>query len=290
MAEPVRLRVAISGWSRTVALVKALVALGVAVAFLVSALKVPAAGLGDQEETARVVTGLVFAALGLWAALVFLPPAITRAAFLELHDDRLLVRHRGVFKQPLAVARETVKAAAVDPRPWRWRWLGNKGRFHLGRAEDDGDPVRRHPEWLFSVIGGSPFPILSNVDDVPNLAFVFTEPVRLRAVRRGLRPFATKNPVHLPLQARQVRGLLVKVTDPEEAARALATWTSVRPLTIDDVFEVEPDDYYKQKAKKRKRAANVWLTILLFVQFGVPAIAELAHRADDNSPTHEAML
>ena len=287
-SEPVRLRIAISGWGRTVALTKAAVAFALAIAFLVGGLKAPGTfGLTEADETARLVTGIVMAALTAWAGWAFLPPGITRRAYLELGHEALVVRHPGLFKQPFSVARQTIKAAAIDPRQWRWRWVGNKGRFHLARSAgaEDHRPEEL-PEWLFSVVGGSPFPVLSNVDDVPNVAFLFTEPVRLRAVRRGLRPFATKNPVHLPLHARQVRGLLVKIKDIDAGERALSHWTTVRPLTVDDVFEAEPDPAYKQKAKRRRRTANVWLTILLLLQFGAPAVAELVDRADNEAMIH----
>ena len=298
-----RLRIAISGWSRTVALTKAVVAVLLAIGFIVSAVKardVPR--LSEDEATARLVTSIVFAALSAWAAWIFAIPGLARNAFIELSSDALLVRHPGVFKHPLTVPRDEIKAAAIDPRPWRWRWLGNKGRFHLGDAEvggqaDGGAPPAPgaaargpFPEWLFSVVGGSPFPVLSNVDDVPNVALLFSAPIRLRAVRRSLRPFATKNPVHIPLQARQVRGILVRMKNIDEAAGALAAWTSVRPLTHADVTEIEPDAAYTKRAKKRHRVANIWLTILLLVQFGIPAVLSLADHSEGSSPSHEATL
>lgn len=290
-----RLRIAISGWSRTVALTKAVVAALLAIGFVVSAVKArDVSTLSDDEATARLVTSIVFAALSAWAAWIFAIPGLARNAFIELGSNSLLVRHPGVFKHPLTIPRDEIKAAAIDPRPWRWRWLGNKGRFHLGGAEGAGpvDGVARgpFPEWLFSVVGGSPFPVLSNVDDVPNVALLFTTPIRLRAVRRSLRPFATKNPVHIPLQARQVRGILVRLKDIDHVAGALGAWTSVRPLTHADVVELEPDAAYKRRAKKRHRVANIWLTILLLVQFGIPAVLSLADHSEGSSPSHEATL
>jgi hypothetical protein len=309
-----RLRIAISGWGRTVALTKAFFAAVFALAFLVQGINAhDVAGVTDEEATVRLVTGIVLALGAGWAAWVFAIPGFARKAYLELGPDNLVVRHPGLFKYPLIVPRDAIKAAGIDPRPWRWRWVGNKGRFHLaGNAALAAAPTdspappaglpppppeptplrspRELPEWLFSVVGGSPFPLLSNVDDVPNVAFVFTEPIRLRAVRRGLRPFATKNPVHVPLQARQVRGVLVKLKDIDHAGNALSAWTTVRPLTADDVVEVEPDEAYRKRAKKRHRVANVWLGILLFVQFGIPGIAHVIDRADDDGPTHETTL
>ena len=305
-----RLRIAISGWGRTVALTKAFFAASFAVAFLVSGINAhDVAGVTDEEATVRLVTGIVFALGAGWAAWIFALPGFVRKAYVELRPDALVVRHPGLFKHPLVVPRDAIKATGIDPRPWRWRWVGNKGRFHLagnavaapesvpppppGMPPPAAPPVERKPElpeWLFSVVGGSPFPLLSNVDDVPNVAFVFTEPIRLRAVRRGLRPFATKNPVHVPLQARQVRGVLVKLKDIDAAGNALSAWTTVRPLTADDVFEVEPDEAYRKRAKKRHRVANVWLGILLFVQFGIPGIAHVIDRADRDAPTHETTI
>jgi hypothetical protein len=301
------LRIAISGWGRTVALTKAFIVALFGVAFLVAALNAhEVASLTDEEATVRLVTGLLFAAGCAWAAWIFAIPGLVRNAYIELGPDALLVRHPGLFKHPFSVPRDGIKAASVDPRPWRWRWVGNKGRFHLGispvvsPAETTDAGIRARwaasgatggvPEWLFSVVGGSPFPLLSNVDDVPNVAFLLTEPIRLRAVRRGLRPFATKNPVHVPLQARQVRGLLVKLKDIDTAGKVLTAWTSVRPLSMDDVFAVEPDETYKTRAKKRHRVANVWLAILLIVQFGIPGVAHLVDRTNNDSPTREIAL
>ncbi|HEY7875378.1 MAG TPA: hypothetical protein VIG64_09675, partial [Actinomycetota bacterium] len=117
----------------------------------------------------------------------------------------------------------------------------------------------------------------------PNVAFVFNEPLRMRSVRRGTRPFATKGPVHVPVHGREVRGLLIKTKDPAAAEAALREWTTIRPLTVADVTGFEPDPAYARKAKRRRRAANLWLAATLFVLIGLPALVELANRADNSS-------
>jgi hypothetical protein len=275
-----RVPIAVSAWGRTVALARAAVAIVFTVTFIVFAFSDDVGSLSEEEDAARVVTGLVLAAGCAWVAWLLARPALVRRPYLELTPEALVVVHPGLLKRPLEVPRAAIKAAAVDPRPWRWRWLGNKGRFHLGETVPAS--ANAFPEWLFSVVGSSPYPLLSTVDDVPNVAFVFAEPVRMRAVRRGTRPFATKGPVHVPVYGRDVRGLLLKVKDAALAESALSQWTTLRPLTPADVVDFVPDAEYARKAKRRRRMANVWLGVLLFVLFGLPAIVELAHRADES--------
>ena len=285
MDDAPRFRIAISGWARTVALGKAAFIAFVGASLVAVAATAdnnagvlnPFADLTDDELAATRATLVVFALACFWMAFLYCRPGFTRTAYVELGPNALVVHHGGLLTKPLSIPRESIKAVAIDPRQWRWRWVGNKGRFHLATQPSDGGP----PEWLFSVIGGSPFPLLSNVDDVPNLAFLFSEPVRMQHVRRAARMFASKNPVHVPVQGRDVRGLLVKVKDVAAAEGSLASWTTVRPLTTDDVAAGEPDAAYKAKAKKRRRTANVWLGILLFVQFGLPAIATVADQSID---------
>lgn len=276
-----RVPIVVSGWGRTVALARALVAAGFVVTFLFFAFGGDDFRLSDEERAAQVVTGLVLAAVSAWIAWLLARPALVRRAYLELTPEAMLVVHPGLLKKPLEIPRAAVKAASIDPRRWRWRWLGNKGRFHLG-GHPDGEkpPPGAMPEWLFSVVGSSPYPLLSTVDDVPNVAFVFNEAVRMRTVRRGTRPFATLGPVHVPVHGREVRGLLVKAKDPAAAETALAEWTTIRPLSGADVIGYEPDPAYWRQARRRRRTANVWLGILLLVLVGLPALATLADNAD----------
>ena len=276
------------------------------VAFVIVAVgEGPSGASGDEEAVARF-TGIMFAVPCAWASWRLARPALVRRAYLELAPEKLVVVHPGLLKRPLEIHRSYVKAAAVDPRPWRWRWLGNKGRFHLGGAGADpnigpivGDapptadvvadsdppapattPPGEHPEWLFSVNGGSPLPLLSTVDDVPNVAFLFEEPIRMISVRRGMRPFATKSPVHVLAYGRAARGLLVKVKDATAAERELSQWTTVRPLTTSDVLTIQPDEEYARRARKSRRVVNLWLGILLLFLVGGPVLSELAEQAN----------
>ena len=260
---------------------------------------------GDEEAAARF-TGVLFAVPCAWAAWRLARPALVRRAYLELAPEKLVVVHPGLLKKPLELHRSYIKAAAVDPRPWRWRWLGNKGRFHLGGAgldptvgpivggaaapaepmSDTAGAVDRspHPEWLFSVNGGSPLPLLSTVDDVPNVAFLFEEPIRMVSVRRGMRPFATKSPVHVLAHGRAARGLLVKVKDAAAAERELSQWTTVRPVTTADVLTIQPDENYAREARKSRRVVNIWLGILLVVLVGGPVLSALSENTASVSP------
>lgn len=316
-----RLPISVTGWSRTVALARASVAILFTVTFLFLAFgdddwmsNNEVAPATDEDRAVQLVTGLLFATACGWGAWRLARPALVRRAYLELAPDGLVVVHPGLLKKPLQIHRSYIKAVAVDPRPWRWRWLGNKGRFHLGGAGADpmigpiaggsapppppplagpigpgaapaGAPPSQAasggalPEWLFSVNGGSPLPLLSTVDDVPNVAFLFEEPIRMVSVRRGMRPFATKSPVHVLAYGRAARGLLVKVKDPAAAEQALSQWTTVRPLTTADVLTIQPDEEYARRARKSRRVVNVWLGILLLLLVGGPVLSELAEAA-----------
>lgn len=294
-----RLPISVSGWSRIVAVGRASVAILFTIAFLVLAFGERPEGVAESDEAAVRATGLIFAAPCAWASWRLARPALARRAYLELTPEKLVVVHPGLLKKPLELHRSYIKAAAVDPRPWRWRWLGNKGRFHLGGAGADPnigpitgaapvDPVdtvstpadsSAHPEWLFSVNGGSPLPLLSTVDDVPNVAFLFEEPIRMVSVRRGMRPFATKSPVHVLAYGRAARGLLVKVKDADAAQRELAQWITVRPITTEDVLTIQPDEEYAKRARKSRRVVNAWMGVLLFFLLGGPVLSSIAERS-----------
>jgi hypothetical protein len=297
-----RLPIVVSSWGRTVALARASAAVFFLIAFLVYAF-VDEVGTTQTDDDARLVTGILFAGACAWGAWRLARPALVRRAYLELTPEKLVVVHPGLLKRPLEIHRSYVKAAAVDPRPWRWRWLGNKGRFHLGGAgadptvgpivggavtmvtpmpvpvETSGAQVPEVPEWLFSVNGGSPLPLLSTVDDVPNVAFLFEEPIRMVSVRRGMRPFATKSPVHVLAHGRAARGLLVKTKDAVAAEQALSQWTTVRPITTADVLTIQPDEAYAARARKSRRVVNIWLGILLLLLVGGPVLGALGENA-----------
>jgi hypothetical protein len=296
-----RLPISVSGWSRIVAVGRGSVAILFTIAFVVLAVGERPEGISPDEETAVRVTGVLFALPCAWASWRLVRPALARRAYLELAPDKLVVVHPGLLKKPLEIHRSYIKAAAVDPRPWRWRWLGNKGRFHLGGPGANptlspisgaepvypagGDEPRPsatrgdHPEWLFSVNGGSPLPLLSTVDDVPNVAFLFEEPIRMVSVRRGMRPFATKSPVHVLAYGRAARGLLVKLKDAEAAERELSQWITVRPLTTADVLTIQPDEAYAKRARKSRRVVNAWLGVLLFLLLSGPVFSSIAERS-----------
>jgi hypothetical protein len=314
-----RLPISVTGWSRTVALARASVAILFTVTFILLAFTDDdwinndggVSSVNDEDKSVQLVTGLLFATACGWGAWRLARPALVRRAYLELTPESLVVVHPGLLKRPLQIHRSYVKATAVDPRPWRWRWLGNKGRFHLGGAGADptigpitggslpisepvtpvtgaemtpsgAKPEHGLPEWLFSVNGGSPLPLLSTVDDVPNVAFLFEEPIRMVSVRRGMRPFATKSPVHVLAHGRAARGLLVKVKDAAAAEQALSQWTTVRPLTTADVLTIQPDEEYARRARRSRRAVNVWLGILLLFLVGGPVLSELAEAANSS--------
>ncbi len=116
-----------------------------------------------------------------------------------------------------------------DPDAAGWASRGARAPI-LGRWSDSA--------FLFNKSGSSlPF-LRADALDVPNVAVVFNEPLRLprSAWWYGLLPSLSRAAAFYPA-GRSTRGVLMHVQDPDAAGRALASWGVVRDITADDVIE-----------------------------------------------------
>ena len=130
-APPTRLKIFISGWGRTVALTKTAFVTLFGITFLVLAADhdlgksndyFNSRSMSPDEIAATRGTLVAFGLACLWVAWLTVRPGIARKAYLELTPDALVVVHSGLLTAPMSIPRETVKAASIDPRAWRWRW------------------------------------------------------------------------------------------------------------------------------------------------------------------------
>jgi hypothetical protein len=142
---------------------------------------------------------------------------IGRTPSLRLESDLMVVTFPGLLASPLVVERDAVAVAAVDTRS---REAGETLRFPFSQdlASDGGEIYG----WLYVRGARSPLPYLAAAPGLPNIAFVFREPlaVPLRG-RRARRLVASPLP-----------GFFARASAPEAARSALRDWGVMYPLTV----------------------------------------------------------
>lgn len=210
---------------------------------------------------------------GLAAFLVFLSAgaaAISKEAWLEVGSDSLVIHHKGLFRSDVRIERTHVAAISYDLQP-RKRLRRGAERFEI---PDGNEPlVEGWPMWLYSRPGGAPFPILGRSSDPPHLAFCFTEPIAIGPVRRWTKIFPARASIHPPIHGRRARGLLVPLSDPEEAPVAFAGW-ALPPITADHLFEVRPTDKDRKKVRLLARLDGAAIAVLLFTLLVLPLLLQ----------------
>jgi hypothetical protein len=232
-------------------------------------------GSGDPRDPLSPILGAV---LGFFVALLVisfglreLRPLVARA-HIDVHDNGIEIVHPGVLRKPLFVPRGAVRAAWVESTTSK-RGRSTRRRFHLAGASGPDVPAP-FPEWLVSREGGSPYPLISNVFDDPNVALVLTEPIELlKVVKRGTRPFAMRNPAPAPAVGKHARGLLLRVKDAGLARRALSGWGVLRPFALADIISLQPSDADDRRFAARRRGSNIALLATIGVQALLPLLA-----------------
>lgn len=217
--------------------------------------------LAPSEQSGELVAGLAVAGVCGWVGLRLMRPALVRDASIRLYPDSLVIEHRGLFKDPVVIPRVQIRCAVIDDRPARLRWFRDHKRFHLAGANGDVSP-----SWLWSRTADSPVPLISHVGDVPNLAVLFDSPVELRSVKRWIKPFSLKGPIHIPRRRQRARGFVACVDDPRPAVDELQRWTLVRPLTLDDLAELQPTPAERRRARTRRIRTNIALFVIVALQ------------------------
>src|SRR5215208_8100600 len=156
-----------------------------------------------------------------------------RPGALRLESHRLVVDYPSLLCSPLVVDRDDVVVAAVDTRR---REGGETLRFPFSHEYEwtqpfPGDEAETYG-WLYVRNAKSPLPFLSDVQSLPNVVFVFRQPLAPLACRRrkpGSRPLPRP-----PVPGRPLTGFFARVRDADAARSALRDWGVFRPLTVSD--------------------------------------------------------
>lgn len=193
------------------------------------------------------------------------PRALIRAIAIEETGTRSLARERfavagdlpaDVFVDALDVPSagfgdlDTARRDRIDPTPAVIWERPDRRAYGMDDAHDDPDragwasggsapppPPPPRDAFLFSRQGHSlPF-LRSDMLDVPNVAIVFREPIRLPRASWwfGFGPRSARSAFYRG--GRETRGVLLNVGDPTGARMALESWDVVRPITAEDVIE-----------------------------------------------------
>jgi hypothetical protein len=144
---------------------------------------------------------------------------------------------------------DTARRWRIDPTPGViWERPDTPAHGH-GYAHDDPDragwasggstvpPARSRTAFLFNKHGHSlPF-LRSDVLDVPNVAVVFEDPIRIPRPSFWFE-IAPRSPRSVYYRGgRRARGVLLHVADPVTAERTLGRWGVVRQITAEDVTD-----------------------------------------------------
>lgn len=190
-------------------------------------------GLGN-----RVVFGIfVLAAAAMLARQAIDEVRVARAGRprMVVHPDTLLFEHAALFRRPLAIPRDGIRAVAVDaaPDPPK-RPRREKTKFPVAPVQDvKAKP--KIPSHVYSSTKGSPYPIVSSTHDVPNAVIVLSNPIVISAARWS---FAEQPaPLHTPRPGFRVCGLVFRVEDPASLQRAVGRWDVLRDITGFDVAQ-----------------------------------------------------
>lgn len=141
------------------------------------------------------------------------------------------------------------------PRPpWEPPSEGPKTPWFLPGRPPEGAVSKRYPtpdnpqgyvvatvereSWLFSAHGSS-LPVLRlGPEDVPNVAVIFDHPLPTTKPTFGYSAGQIMGKTSILFRGgRPVRGVMLRVRDPERAAAAFARWGVLRNVTADDVVE-----------------------------------------------------
>lgn len=209
--------------------------------------------------------GAALACLGI----LMMKPAFTRKARLDVDPDGVTIIHPGVLRRPLRIAKSDIRLAAVDSTV-------HPRQFHIGPRDHRRFPIAAPhgyqgpslPGYLYSRVGGSPFPLISHVGDPPNVLLLLNRPEQLNGARRTHKVMAAKGPIHLARPHQKTHGLLLRVADPEQAHRAFHQHELLREVTGRDVLSVGPGPDQQERARTYNTRANLLVGAIILLNFG----------------------
>jgi hypothetical protein len=157
--------------------------------------------------------------------------------FLKLSSLGLELHHGGVLMTPLTMPLGAVAVACTERGPARAS--AAEGRFPVLRRVSATTVVPREvgvEGWLWTASGGSALPSLCDEDEAPNVAILFAHPLGADTIMRCFEPgFAQALVARSAHGSPSAYGLLMRVRDPQPAARAFTTFGLHKPLTDREV-------------------------------------------------------
>jgi len=196
-------------------------------------------------------------------------PAFTRRAQLDVDPEGVTIVNPGVLRRPLRIPKSDIRLAAIDSTvPPR--------QFHVGPRDHRRFPITAPhgyqgpplPEFLYSRVGGSPFPLISHVGDPPNVLLLLNRPEQLHGARRTYKVMAAKGPIHLARPHQKTHGLFLRVDEPEQARRAFHQHELLREVTGRDVLTVGPGPEQRERARTYNTRANLLVGAIILLNFG----------------------
>ena len=201
--------------------------------------------------------------------LLLMRPAFARRAHLRVDPGGVTIDHGGVLRRPLRIPKEEIKLAAADTtsRPRRFQ-IGSRDhrRFPITAPRAyQGPPL---PEWLYSRVGSSPFPLISHLGDPPNVVLLLEHPVTLSWARRTIKILAAKGPVHVARPSQKTQGLMLRVVHPDRARAAFHQHELLGEVTARDVLAVGPGQEQYERARTYNTRANLLVGAIIMLNFG----------------------
>lgn len=222
-----------------------------------------------------VVSGWHFGAALLALGILLMRTAFARGARLHVDPEGLTIHQSGILRRPLRLPQSDIKMAAVDatvpPRQFRVG-LRDHRRFPISAPPGYQGPAI--PEWLYSRVGGSPFPLVSHLGEPPNVVLMFNQPVAVSDARRTLKFLAAKGPIHVVRPRQETHGLMLRVTHPEQARRAFHQHELLGDVTGRDVLAVGPGEVQHNRARTSNTRANLLVAALIALNVAGPILVE----------------
>jgi hypothetical protein len=224
----------------------------------------PEGSMGSNMGLLAVVWHLGAAAACLGVLMML--PAFTRHAQLQVDPEGVTIRHQGVLRRPLRIPKSDVRLAAVDPTvPPRQMRIGLRDHRRFPISAPHGYQGPSLPDYLYSRVGGSPFPLISHVGDPPNVLLLLNRPEHLNIARRTHKVMAAKGPIHLARPHQKTYGLLLRVADPDQARRAFHQHELLSEVTGRDVLAVGPGHTQRERARTYNTRANLLVSAIILL-------------------------
>lgn len=270
-------------YNRMIAFLRALIPLLTGLAIVMAVIVESLRSDGSLDgRFALLVSGWHLGATMLCLGVLMMRTAFVRRPHLVVDPEGLTIHQSGILKRPLRFPQRDIRVAAIDasvpPRQFR---IGLRDHRRFPVSAPPGYHGRPLPEWLYSRVGGSPFPLVSHLGDPPNVLLMFNSPVSVDNARRTLKILAAKGPIHVVRPRQETHGLMLRVADPEQARRAFHQHELLGEVIARDVLAVGPSQAQFERARTYNTRANLLVAGLIVLNVGGPMLVEGVGPADE---------